>query len=144
MAAQGEIGAETLLWKSGMADWVACRSFPDLASLSQGAHANLTAPFSPQTHWGYGFAADPQFLPAQAAWPWPAWYWESSGCVELQSAGNHLRSCRTGPDRTVERKADRQGNGDRWIGPGHHRTGVARFPFFHGMVGGAIERMQNR
>jgi hypothetical protein len=41
MAAQGEIGAETLLWKSGMADWVACRSFPDLVSLSQAPHMNV-------------------------------------------------------------------------------------------------------
>src|SRR5438270_3790307 len=63
MAAQGEIGAETLLWRSGMADWAACRSFPDRASLSQSPHANLAAPFSTHSHWGYGFAPDAQFLP---------------------------------------------------------------------------------
>jgi hypothetical protein len=30
MAAQGEIGPETLVWKSGMPSWVECNRFPDL------------------------------------------------------------------------------------------------------------------
>jgi hypothetical protein len=61
MAARGEIGAETLLWKSGMADWVACRSFPDLLSLGQAGHMNSAAPFSPHPQPVCGLAPDQPF-----------------------------------------------------------------------------------
>jgi GYF domain 2/Domain of unknown function (DUF4190) len=49
MAAQGEIGPDSLIWKSGMADWVASRQFPDLVFPGQGAVTSVSA-VPPQTY----------------------------------------------------------------------------------------------
>ncbi len=49
MAARGEIGLDSLVWKSGMADWVAARNFADLAFPSQ-ATATSGSAVPPQTY----------------------------------------------------------------------------------------------
>src|SRR5271166_1548048 len=43
MAAQGEIGPDSLVWKSGMAGWVASRQLPDLVFPGQGAPPSVLA-----------------------------------------------------------------------------------------------------
>jgi len=55
MAAQSEIGPDTLVWRSGMADWVPCRQFPDFSFAGQGTQSS--APASPHTQPHSAFAA---------------------------------------------------------------------------------------
>ena len=81
MAAQGEIGPDSLVWKSGMAGWVASRQLPDLVFPGQ-AH--------PPAFWLLLHIPTPRrayrstrtHSRAQAVWRWPAWFSESSFFVE--------------------------------------------------------------
>ena len=82
MAARGEIGPDSLVWKSGMADWVVSRNFPDLVFPVQGAVTSVSA-VPPQTYrtGRTGLFEHPH---AQAVWRSPAWFWESSFFVESE------------------------------------------------------------
>jgi hypothetical protein len=61
MAAQGEIGPQTLLWKSGMANWVACHQFPALPFSGQGMSSTVSA--SPQPYHGAATPPNSSSLP---------------------------------------------------------------------------------
>jgi hypothetical protein len=145
MAAQGEIGAETLLWKSGMADWAACRSFPDLVSLSQAAHTSLTAPFSPQTHWGYGFAADPQFLPRTSGLAVASLV---LGILWLCGGGSLLATIfgavALGQIARSNGRLTGKAMAVAGLVLGIIGLGLLAFPFFHGTLSSAIEWIQGR
>ena len=84
MAAQGEIGPDSLVWKSGMAGWVVSRNFPDLVFPVQDAVTSVSA-VPPQTYPRAGRTGLFRTYPhAQAVWRSPAWFWESSFFVESE------------------------------------------------------------
>ena len=145
MAAQGEIGAETLLWKSGMADWVACRSFPDLTSLSQGAHTSVAAFASPQSHTRSGFAADSEFLPRTSGLAVASLV---LGILWLCGVGSLLATIfgavALGQIAHSKGRLDGKGMAIAGLVLGIIGLGLLALPFVHGMLGSAIERMQNR
>ena len=62
MAARGEIGPDSLVWKSGMAGWVASRNLPDLVFPVQGAVTSVSA-VPPQTYPAPGVSVYSNTLP---------------------------------------------------------------------------------
>jgi hypothetical protein len=54
MAAQGEIGPDTLVWKSGMANWVPCRQISGFAFSGQSIPSTPPAPALHQPYYGSG------------------------------------------------------------------------------------------
>src|SRR4051794_38670835 len=145
MVAQGEISTETLLWKSGMADWVACRSFPDLVALGQGAHSNLATPSSRHPQPGYALPGDPQFLP------------RTSGLAVASLVLGILCLCGVGSLLATIFGAVALGQIEKSNGRltgkamaiaglvlGLIGLGLLAIPFFHGMLRSAIESLQSR
>jgi hypothetical protein len=145
MVAQGEIGAETLLWKSGMADWIACRSFPDLVSLGQAAHTNPAVPFSSHFQSGHGFAADPQVLPRTSGLAVASLV---LGILCLCGVGSLLATIfgavALGQIAHSNGRLTGKGMAIAGLVLGILGLGLLAFLFFHGMVESAIERMQGR
>lgn len=62
MAARGEIGPDSLVWKSGMAGWVASRQLPDLVFPVQGAVTSVSA-VPPQNYPAPGISVYSNTLP---------------------------------------------------------------------------------
>ena len=128
MAARGEIGPDSLVWKSGMADWVASRNFPDLVFPGQGAVTSVSA-VPPQTYPAPGVPAYSNMPPRTSGLAIASLV---LGILVLwwnrKSPRNHFRGRLPGPDLSIEWQLDGQGNGSRGLGSRHHRTGIDSVP----------------
>jgi hypothetical protein len=63
MASRGDIGPDTLVWKSGMANWVPCRQISGFAFSGQAMPSTPPAPALPQPYYGSGVPAYPSVPP---------------------------------------------------------------------------------
>ena len=143
MAARGEIGPDSLVWKSGMADWVVSRNFPDLVFPVQGGVTSVSA-VPPQTYPAPGVPAYSKHPHAQAVWRSPAWFWESSFFVESEVSSDHLRGRLPGPISRSNGTLTGKGMAVAGLVLGIIGLGLFAFLFFQGMLDGIANSFQRR
>jgi hypothetical protein len=145
MAAEKEIDADTLLWKSGMADWVACRSFPDLASLAEGISTNVATTQPSHIQSPFGFVSDSGFLPRTSGLAVASLV---LGILWLCGIGSLLAAIFGGValGQIARSKGRLAGKEMAIAGLVLGIIGLASFGFlfFAGMLSSALERLQNR